>query len=245
MLHTQGIILSRENWREVDQRLVFYTTDLGKLILLATGLRKGNSKLAGQLQPFTILDIFWIVGKKNNRLIGAQFKEQIVFLTDLNKIVIAQYVLDIINQLIKPEKKDKRVYQLLIVTLREIAMAKNNRLLITDAFILKLLALLGYQPRLFSCRLCKQQIKTEKIYFDFSLGGTICSDCYENRNKDQNQQLITPAILHIIQSMLTKKLSIWHDNQVSEKNIKQVNRLVQKMLLWHLNKPLPIMKFVS
>lgn len=62
-LTTRGIILSRTDYGEADRIITMLTTDAGKLRLMARGVRRVKSKLAGGVELFSISDITYIRGK--------------------------------------------------------------------------------------------------------------------------------------------------------------------------------------
>lgn len=62
-LVTQGIILSRTDYGEADRILTLLTPDHGKLRLLAKGVRRVKSKLAGGIELFSVSDITFIKGR--------------------------------------------------------------------------------------------------------------------------------------------------------------------------------------
>jgi DNA repair protein RecO (recombination protein O) len=79
-LQTRGIILSRTDFGEADRILTVLTPQQGKLRLMAKGVRKIKSKLAGGIELFSVSDITYIRGKGElgtliswiaSRLIGA------------------------------------------------------------------------------------------------------------------------------------------------------------------------------
>ena len=60
---TRAIVLSRTNYGEADRILTVLTPDQGKLRLMARGVRKNKSKLAGGIELFSVSDITFIRGK--------------------------------------------------------------------------------------------------------------------------------------------------------------------------------------
>lgn len=62
-LTTRGIILSRTDFGEADRILTVLTPDYGKLRLMARGVRKVKSKLAGGIELFSTSDLVFIRGK--------------------------------------------------------------------------------------------------------------------------------------------------------------------------------------
>ena len=68
-LSTEGIILKRINFSEADRILTVLTIDNGQVSMLAKGVRKSKSKLAGGLEIFSVSDINYIDGKSDLKTI--------------------------------------------------------------------------------------------------------------------------------------------------------------------------------
>lgn len=62
-LLTQAIILTRTNYGEADRIITLLTLDYGKLRLMAKGVRRIKSKLAGGIELFSISQISFIKGR--------------------------------------------------------------------------------------------------------------------------------------------------------------------------------------
>lgn len=62
-LVTRGIVLRRINYGEADRILTLLTPEYGKLRLMARGVRKVKSKLAGGIELFSISQVTFIHGK--------------------------------------------------------------------------------------------------------------------------------------------------------------------------------------
>ncbi|MDO8565463.1 MAG: recombination protein O N-terminal domain-containing protein [bacterium] len=74
---TKGIVLSERGVGEADRIYSILTRDLGKLQAKATGVRKGVSKLRGNIEPFSLASISFVKGKDYWRLISAQSLQKI------------------------------------------------------------------------------------------------------------------------------------------------------------------------
>lgn len=68
-ISTQAIILKRINFSEADRILTVLTANSGQISMLAKGVRKSKSKLAGGLELFSITDINYIDGKSDLKTI--------------------------------------------------------------------------------------------------------------------------------------------------------------------------------
>ena len=73
---TQAIMLKRMNYGEADRIVTVLTADNGRLSMLAKGVRKSKSKLAGGLELFSVTDINYIDGKSDLKtIISTRLKE--------------------------------------------------------------------------------------------------------------------------------------------------------------------------
>lgn len=60
---TRGIVLARVNYQEADRILTVLSEDQGKLRLMAKGVRKERSKLAGGVELFSVSELSFIRGR--------------------------------------------------------------------------------------------------------------------------------------------------------------------------------------
>ena len=74
---TKGIVLSERPIREADRIYSIMTRDLGLVRAAAIGVRKENSKLRGNLEPFSLSMISFVKGKDYWRLTSAEFIQNI------------------------------------------------------------------------------------------------------------------------------------------------------------------------
>lgn len=142
---TEGIIIKTQDYKDADRLYTIFTSEQGKIILRAQGVKKINSKLAGHLEPITKSDLFIAQAKGFPKLAGANtlcsYNNIKVDLDKLNKI---NYCLKIIDTLVPESEKDTQTYKLLTGFLDWINDQNHNDL-IMYSFILKLFNNLGYQ----------------------------------------------------------------------------------------------------
>lgn len=60
---TTGIILRRIDYGEADRIIAFLTKDAGKIRVMAKGVRKQKSKLAGGIELFSLSEVHFIKGR--------------------------------------------------------------------------------------------------------------------------------------------------------------------------------------
>jgi len=151
---TKGIILRRENFLENNSRVFVYTRDFGKVSLVARGTAKLTSKLSGHIEPLNLCDIMIVKGKQHD-YVGSCVSENIFVEVKKNydKIFICGAAVSLVDDIIKGQEKDERIFFMLKKFLEILNAASNdariaNLQLVKTAFALKLITILGYEPKL-------------------------------------------------------------------------------------------------
>lgn len=146
---TTGIILARFNYGEADRIITVITPDHGKLKLMARGVRKVKSKLAGGVELFSVSSLTFIRGKNDiSMLVSSRLQTHFGnIVTDYSRTMAAYDVLKFLNKTTQDSCEDD-YYHLLLHAL----MALNNKdidpLLTKCWFMANLLKLLGNMPNL-------------------------------------------------------------------------------------------------
>lgn len=86
-LTTTAVVLRRINYQETDRIVRVLTPDYGKLSLMAKGVRKPKSKLAGGIEPFAVNEITFIQGRSDiQTLVSSRGSKHFRYiLTDLDR----------------------------------------------------------------------------------------------------------------------------------------------------------------
>ncbi len=164
---TEGVVLGRINYGESARILTVLTPDQGKLRLMAKGVRKERSKLAGGIELFCVNSITYIPGKGDiGTLVSSRLKVNLGdIVNDISKTMFGYDILKLLDK-VTQEECDKVFYDLAVETLTAI----NNRLnlaLIEDWFAVRTLRALGHEPN-FSSDTEGNKLDSSKRYeFDF------------------------------------------------------------------------------
>lgn len=255
--NTLALILNRQPYREYDSLVTIYTPDYGKLILVARGLKKLQSKLAGHLEPLTLADIMIISGKGRD-YVGAALGREIYsgLRGDLNKLYYAGQAVKIFSQLVRDSQADPRLFFLLtdwLAVLNNFSVSSISTIseppslpdfsredgeLLLAFFIIKFLTELGYQPEMYKCVGCGQPVKPGKNYFSLMKGGIVCDVCLDNER--QNDQLVSNSLLtisddcvKIIRFIMNNKLDQAEKLRINKKLIRELASLVNNFLLFN------------
>ena len=173
-----AIILNRRPFAEADSRVVVYSRERGKLDLVARGVKKIKSKLAGHLEPLSLTDIMAVRGRQYDYA-GAAVSENCFFniKNDLAKLTAVGQAINIFNKIIKAGQVDAEIFELLKDFLNILDDAKGAYDFLPWLFIFKLLVRLGHKPELYYCVKCQTKIAPLGMKFDLARGGLVCGKC--------------------------------------------------------------------
>jgi len=146
---TIAIVLSRTDFGEADRIVSVITPDQGKLSLLARGVRKVKSKLAGGIELFGVNQISFIVGKGEIRTLTSSRLEKHYknIVKDVERTMFGYEILKIVNQATE-DAVGAEYFELLDKTLEAIDNQAVDIDLIRLWFYLQLLKLGGHSPNL-------------------------------------------------------------------------------------------------
>lgn len=146
---TSGIVLKRINFGEADRILTIITPDHGKLTLIAKGVRKEKSKLAGGIELFSVSSISFIPAKKE---IGTLTSSRLVthygeIVKDIDRTNTAYTVLTTVDS-VTQDNCDIDYYNLLLRSISALDKPEYNLSLIEAWFYMNLIKIMGHEPNL-------------------------------------------------------------------------------------------------
>ena len=99
-LTTKAIVLSRVNYGEADRIMQVLTPDSGKIGVIAKGVRREKSKLAGGIELLAICDLTLHQGKGELAIVTSARLDTFFshILSDIDRLQLAYYVLKDISK---------------------------------------------------------------------------------------------------------------------------------------------------
>jgi DNA repair protein RecO (recombination protein O) len=177
LYRTPAIVLKRMDLGEADRILTFYSRDHGKVRAVARGIRRGTSRSAGHLEPFTVTDVLFAVGRDLDVVSQADTLEAFrAIREDLVMTTHAYYLAEVVDLLTEENMENRAVFDVLVDGFRQLTAADDARLVLI-AFHLRLLDALGYRPELRECVGCQTTIEPERNRFSPIQGGALCPAC--------------------------------------------------------------------
>lgn len=171
---TRALVLRRRDQGEADRVVTVFTPGMGKLVLQARGVRKPASRKAGHLEPFTHVDLMvarsrsWDLITQAETVYGFRGLRE-----DLDRAAYGYYLVELVDAFTQEEDSHPEVFDLALAGLRY--LEDSSQLGLTARwFDLSLLRLSGYQPQLFHCVQCGDDLAPVTNYFSAGRGGMLC-----------------------------------------------------------------------
>jgi DNA repair protein RecO (recombination protein O) len=167
-LLTTGIVLSRTDYGEADRILTLLTPDYGKLSLMAKGVRRIKSKLAGGIELFSVSDVTFIKGKGDmGTLVSARLRKHYgTIVQDINRTMLGYDLIKMLNK-VTEDNPEAEYFQLLEQAFEALDDAVIGIGMIRLWFSAQLLRLGGHTPNL-QTNTTGQKLVVESIYnFEF------------------------------------------------------------------------------
>ena len=242
-LTTNTIVLRHDTFREKDRRVLLYTETRGKMEAVARSALAVCSKLAGHIEPLSLVRVMIAQGRVFDHIAGAVLVNPFKYLRrNFRAYTCASFICEATYRLIKPEEPDGYIYHELTDALHKLNTSLHAAS--TDDFwwrtpeggialvyIWRLLAQLGYKPELTYCIICKTA--KDSAYFDCDHGGYVCDVCARTVISRARYALPNPA-----RTLLQELFA--HDMQpnIDAQTLKQGVAVIVQHLLYHTEKPL-------
>lgn len=195
---TKALILTASDYRESDRLFSFYTEKLGRVTAIGVGVKKQQSKMAGHLQPFYLIDLTLVPGKQFYHV------AQATCLVNYNEIRTdysllqqsGQFIRDFCR-LIKESEADNPVWEIFnqYFSAVNLSLDPEKNLAIELLSILKIISLGGYFPNLWSCIHCGKKLLPENNFLDCKDNSIYCHDC---RGVISGKILLTPEAIKVL-----------------------------------------------
>lgn len=170
---TDALVIDREENGEQDARVFLYTESLGGVAAKATSIRKITSKLATHLEPFNFVKVR-LIERSNNGSVGYQIGDALTvhrsaaWRASPETLRVGLELISVFKESGFRGDADIEVWRTLV------AMFQNAPREPYAAYSVRLLTVLGFDPRYAACGACG---KERLAQFSFRALSFFCDSC--------------------------------------------------------------------
>jgi DNA repair protein RecO (recombination protein O) len=177
---TEGIVLRSMDLGEADRVLTVLTPRLGKLRVIAKGIRRPRSRLGGGLEPFSDVHLVLAVGRTFDIVTQVALEDPHLGLrNDLHSTAAAWYLVELADRFCEGAADSHQAFVLLAQGLSALDATPDqvSREVVARWFELALLDAMGFRPELSRCLECGAEIGPSGNAFSPPAGGVIGPEC--------------------------------------------------------------------
>jgi DNA repair protein RecO (recombination protein O) len=173
-----AIALKRMDYGEADRIVTVLTPDYGKLRLMAKGVRRSTSRMAGHLELFSHAHLMIARGRDLDLATQASTIEPFRGVReDLVKASHAYHLGELVDALLEDRDAHRPVFVLLRDALAALEAGFPRAELVARHFELQVLGEVGFRPELGACLSCRAGIQPDRNRYSVPLGGVLCPSC--------------------------------------------------------------------
>lgn len=225
-----AVVLRTHQLGEADRIVTFLTRSHGKIRAVAKGVRKTSSKFGGRLEPFQHVDVQFAEGRGSLEIITqAELIHASRLSGDYTRFTAAEVLVETADRLVEEEGVAALAhYRLLLGALRALETNDRPAPLIVDSYLLRALAVAGYEVATKECAGCGA---SDIGWFSAQGGGAVCLSCRES-----DATLLDTAEVQHLSALLAGD---WETALLTARpTARSVDRLVVNYATWHLDRAL-------
>ncbi len=229
-----GMVLSAMPVGDYDKRLVILTKDLGKITAFAKGARRPNSAFLACSQPFSFGEFSLYAGRSAYNIMSAEISNYFAALReDFEALCYGLYFCEFADFMGKEQSDERDNLLLIYQTLKALTKKTIDYPLIRAIFELRMMAIEGQAPQVFTCVKCNKEMTGRQSDFLFSAanGGILCDDC---KRMDQNAIRIDTSALYAMQYIISKEIEKLYTFKVTDEILFQLKKCVKRYLECYL-----------
>ncbi|KAF0134242.1 MAG: DNA repair protein RecO (recombination protein O) [Candidatus Saganbacteria bacterium] len=117
---TKGIVIGSREFGETAKMITFFTSDYGKIKIIAKGAKRMNSKFGGRLELFSFLDILAAKGRNLDILSQCETIETFQKIRDkAESLCLGFYFIRVIDRALVESQKNFDLFKLLVYSLKK------------------------------------------------------------------------------------------------------------------------------
>ena len=243
LFKVKGIVIKEVQYKENDKIITIMTDKLGKISCMAKGAKKNSSPILSSSQFLVYSEFMLYKGTNFYHINSAEMIESFYNLRiDYDKLEKAFEVAKLLNKLAYEEDEETLILSLFLNTLYVIGNKDKPFELVRNVFLLKLLCLLGYTPRLYKCSICNEKMfgdantKSTKYYYDRTTNSVVCENCYNrvidnNKNDMRKYKEVSESVLYALLFVISSDMKKIFSFDVKGKTLNEFADLINEYYL--------------
>ncbi len=198
---TEAIVLRTMDLGEADRVLTVLTPRLGKLRVIAKGIRRPRSRLGGGLEPFSDVHLVLAIGRTFDVVTQIALEDPHLRLrNDLHSTAAAWYLVELADRFCEGSADSHEAFGLLAQGLAglDAAPADVSREVVARWFELHLLDAMGFRPELTRCVDCGAEIGPDGNGYSPVAGGVLGPECSHSA---LGARPVSPAALKVLRHL--------------------------------------------
>jgi len=175
---TEAIIISSMNLGEADKLVTFFSAERGMQKGVAKNARKSFRRFGAGLEAFTTCRLH-LYEREHQELVRIEsidiINQPAAICSQLNRSAAGSVMLELVKELAPPGECNVEAFHLLAQVV-ELLNAGEDPVFLLRIFEIRLLSVLGYQPKLDHCLSCGKKPKGDVIFLGMK-GGMLCREC--------------------------------------------------------------------
>jgi DNA repair protein RecO (recombination protein O) len=186
---TEAIVIALHPMREADRWYRALTPVFGKIEFTGRGAQKVLAKLAPHLEPFAVVDLEIVRGRRSTTVISVERKHVFSALDhQLERRILASTSGILLDLYTREGLDDPALYQFFIDWLAflndDTPLTSAQSTMLLAGFVLRLLSRLGYEVELDTCLSCRKDVGDRRYRWHSARGGLVCGDCESSDSQD-------------------------------------------------------------
>lgn len=230
-----AVVLRRVDFGEADRVLVLMTRERGKQSVVAKGIRRITSRMAGHLELFTHAEVQLAKGANLDVVTQADTREAFRRLReDLGRTTTAYLVVELVDALTEEGLEQPELHDLILATLRALETTDDTRLLAAH-FQVRLLDVAGFRPVVLRCVVCGNELLPGRNAFSPFLGGALCPACAQS---EPSARPIDSDTLKVLRNLQRSGLPGTARFRVPDAVMREVERTLKELVERHTDRRL-------
>jgi DNA repair protein RecO (recombination protein O) len=240
-----AVVLRTQKLGESDRIITLLTRRHGRVRAVARGVRRTSSRFGARLEPFGHVELQLAAPateRAGGSLLTVAQVEAIAlhggrFLHDYPRYTAASAIVETAERLTPEEGEPSR--QLFLLTLgaiRAVAAAEHAATLVLDAYLLRAMAIAGWEPALTACAVCGTP--GQHAAFSVPAGGCVCGEC-----RPPGAAHPSPAAVALMVALTSGDWALADASEPAAR--RQASGLVAAHLQWHLERGLRSLPLVD